>query len=75
MDKTATAGPVAIGFVGLGAMGSQLAARLLDGNTLIGTNRTADKAIRLVEQGMIWRDTGTPLRNVVRAPSGCTEQV
>jgi 3-hydroxyisobutyrate dehydrogenase-like beta-hydroxyacid dehydrogenase len=57
MDKTATAGPVAIGFVGLGAMGSQLAARLLDGNTLIGTNRTADKAIRLVEQGMIWRDT------------------
>ena len=57
LDKTAPAGPVTIGFVGLGAMGSQLAGRLLDGNTLIGTNRTADRAIGLVERGMIWRDT------------------
>jgi 3-hydroxyisobutyrate dehydrogenase-like beta-hydroxyacid dehydrogenase len=47
----------AIGFVGLGAMGAPLAARLLPGNEVSGTNRTRAKAGALIEQGMIWRDT------------------
>lgn len=47
----------AIGFVGLGAMGSRFARRLLDGNTVYGTNRTAAKAADLLARGMIWRDT------------------
>ncbi len=46
-----------IGFVGLGTMGSRLARRLLDGNTLYGTNRTPAKAAGLIAHGMIWRDT------------------
>ncbi len=47
-----------IGFVGLGAMGSALAGRLLDaGNTVYGTNRTKSKAAPLLERGLIWRDT------------------
>jgi 3-hydroxyisobutyrate dehydrogenase-like beta-hydroxyacid dehydrogenase len=48
----------AIGFVGLGAMGSRIAGRLLDGNQLYGTNRTASKASELTARGMAWR--GTP---------------
>jgi len=48
----------AIGFVGLGAMGSRIAGRLLDGNQLYGTNRTAAKAGELTRRGMAWR--GTP---------------
>jgi 3-hydroxyisobutyrate dehydrogenase-like beta-hydroxyacid dehydrogenase len=47
----------AIGFVGLGAMGSRLAGRLLDGNVVYGTNRTAGRADGLIERGMSWRDT------------------
>jgi 3-hydroxyisobutyrate dehydrogenase-like beta-hydroxyacid dehydrogenase len=47
-----------IGFVGLGAMGSRVAGRLLDGNRLYGTNRTRAKADELVSQGMTW--CGTP---------------
>ena len=46
-----------IGFVGLGSMGAPMAARLLDGNRVYGTNRTPAKAGALVEQGMIWRET------------------
>jgi 3-hydroxyisobutyrate dehydrogenase-like beta-hydroxyacid dehydrogenase len=47
-----------IGFVGLGAMGSALAGRLLDaGNTVYGTNRTKSRADPLVERGLTWRDT------------------
>ncbi|HEX4108681.1 MAG TPA: NAD(P)-dependent oxidoreductase [Solirubrobacteraceae bacterium] len=47
-----------IGFIGLGAMGSRLADRLLDaGHPLYGTNRTASKAQPLIERGLIWRDT------------------
>jgi 3-hydroxyisobutyrate dehydrogenase-like beta-hydroxyacid dehydrogenase len=47
-----------IGFVGLGAMGSQLAGRLLDsGNTVYGTNRTRSKAQELIDRGLQWRDT------------------
>jgi len=47
----------AIGFVGLGAMGSQIAGRLLDGHQVYGTNRTPGRAAALLERGMIWRDT------------------
>jgi 3-hydroxyisobutyrate dehydrogenase-like beta-hydroxyacid dehydrogenase len=48
-----------IGFVGLGAMGSQMAGRLLDsGNTVYGTNRTKSKAQDLIDRGLRWR--GTP---------------
>jgi 3-hydroxyisobutyrate dehydrogenase-like beta-hydroxyacid dehydrogenase len=48
----------AIGFVGLGAMGSQVARRLLaSDNVVYGTNRTKSKANPLVERGLIWRDS------------------
>ena len=47
-----------IGFVGLGAMGSALAGRLLDaGHSVYGTNRTKSRADGLVERGLIWRNT------------------
>jgi 3-hydroxyisobutyrate dehydrogenase-like beta-hydroxyacid dehydrogenase len=47
-----------IGFIGLGAMGSRIAGRLLAaGHQVYGTNRTAAKADPLVERGLIWRDT------------------
>jgi 3-hydroxyisobutyrate dehydrogenase-like beta-hydroxyacid dehydrogenase len=43
----------ALGFVGLGAMGSRLARRLLEaGFTVVGYNRTAAKARPLVDAGM-----------------------
>ena len=38
-------------------MGSQIAGRLLDGNHVIGTNRTAERADSLLARGMAWRDT------------------
>jgi 3-hydroxyisobutyrate dehydrogenase-like beta-hydroxyacid dehydrogenase len=48
-----------VGFVGLGAMGSRLAGRLLDaGNELYGTDRTKAKAQPLINRGLVWR--GTP---------------
>jgi 3-hydroxyisobutyrate dehydrogenase-like beta-hydroxyacid dehydrogenase len=48
----------AIGFIGLGAMGSRIAARLLDaGHHVYGTNRTAAKAQPLIERELIWLDT------------------
>jgi 3-hydroxyisobutyrate dehydrogenase-like beta-hydroxyacid dehydrogenase len=47
-----------IGFVGLGAMGSQMAGRLLDaGKTVYGTNRTRSKAEELIDRGLHWRPT------------------
>jgi 3-hydroxyisobutyrate dehydrogenase-like beta-hydroxyacid dehydrogenase len=47
-----------IGFVGLGAMGSQMAGRLLDsGYAVYGTNRTRSKAQGLIDRGLRWRDT------------------
>jgi 3-hydroxyisobutyrate dehydrogenase-like beta-hydroxyacid dehydrogenase len=39
-------------------MGSRIAGRLLDGNRVYGTNRSASKASELLAQGMVWR--GTP---------------
>jgi 3-hydroxyisobutyrate dehydrogenase-like beta-hydroxyacid dehydrogenase len=47
----------AVGVAGLGAMGSRIAGRLLDGNPVYGTNRTRPKASPLTARGMIWRDT------------------
>jgi 3-hydroxyisobutyrate dehydrogenase-like beta-hydroxyacid dehydrogenase len=42
-----------VGFVGLGAMGSRIAGRLLDaGNDVYGTNRTRSKAEPLIERGL-----------------------
>lgn len=47
-----------VGFVGLGAMGSRIAGRLLDaGNDLYGSNRTESRAKPLIERGMQWRAT------------------
>jgi 3-hydroxyisobutyrate dehydrogenase-like beta-hydroxyacid dehydrogenase len=49
-----------IGFVGLGSMGAPIAGRLLDLQTssqVYGTNRTREKAGKLVARGLHWRDT------------------
>jgi 3-hydroxyisobutyrate dehydrogenase-like beta-hydroxyacid dehydrogenase len=47
-----------IGFIGMGAMGSRIAGRLLDaGHTVYGTNRTKSKALPLIERGLQWRAT------------------
>jgi 3-hydroxyisobutyrate dehydrogenase-like beta-hydroxyacid dehydrogenase len=47
-----------VGFVGLGAMGSRIAGRLLDaGHELYGTNRTQSKAQPLIDRGLQWRAT------------------
>jgi 3-hydroxyisobutyrate dehydrogenase-like beta-hydroxyacid dehydrogenase len=47
-----------IGFVGLGAMGSRVASRLLAaGHPLVGWNRSKAKAAPLVELGLLWRET------------------
>lgn len=52
-DATST-----IGFIGLGAMGSRVTARLVEtGREVYGTNRTAVKARPLIEAGMRWMDT------------------
>ena len=47
-----------LGFVGLGTMGSRMAQRLLDaGHTVVGYNRTRDKAKPLVDRGMRLADS------------------
>lgn len=47
-----------LGFVGLGAMGGRVAKRLLDaGHTVIGYNRTREKAQWLLDAGMRWGET------------------
>ncbi len=47
-----------LGFVGLGAMGSRAARRLMDaGHHLIGYNRTRSKAQWLLDAGMQWGET------------------
>src|SRR5437764_13817975 len=47
-----------LGFVGLGAMGSRVAKRLLDaGHTVTGYNRTKSKAQWLLDLGMRWGET------------------
>jgi 3-hydroxyisobutyrate dehydrogenase-like beta-hydroxyacid dehydrogenase len=47
-----------VGFVGLGAMGSRIAGRLLHaGHELYGTNRTKSKAQPLLDRGMQWSES------------------
>ncbi|NDJ34121.1 MAG: NAD(P)-dependent oxidoreductase [Chloroflexi bacterium] len=47
-----------IGFIGLGIMGSRMAANLIDaGHTLTVHNRTAGKAAPLLEHGAQWAET------------------
>jgi 3-hydroxyisobutyrate dehydrogenase-like beta-hydroxyacid dehydrogenase len=47
-----------VGFVGLGAMGSRMAGRLLAaGYPVHGTNRTRARAEALIERGLQWADT------------------
>jgi len=47
-----------IGYIGLGAMGSQMVARLLDkGHNVTGYNRTRSKAEWLIEKRMNWADS------------------
>lgn len=47
-----------VGVVGLGAMGAQLAGRLLDaGHQVHGTNRTVSRAQALIARGLRWHDT------------------
>jgi 3-hydroxyisobutyrate dehydrogenase-like beta-hydroxyacid dehydrogenase len=48
----------AVGFIGLGHMGSKLVERLLKaGHTVIGHNRTKEKAKPLIKLGMQWADS------------------
>src|SRR5687768_7779584 len=47
-----------IGYIGLGAMGSQMVNRLLDkGHDITGYNRTRSKAEWLIEKRMQWADS------------------
>jgi 3-hydroxyisobutyrate dehydrogenase-like beta-hydroxyacid dehydrogenase len=47
-----------VGWIGLGAMGAGIVARLLDaGHSVTGWNRTRARAEPLIEQGMAWADT------------------
>jgi 3-hydroxyisobutyrate dehydrogenase-like beta-hydroxyacid dehydrogenase len=47
-----------LGFVGLGVMGGNMVARLLEkGHTVTGHNRTRAKAQWLIDQGMRWADS------------------
>ena len=47
-----------LGYIGLGAMGSRMANRLLDkGHVVTGYNRTRSKAQWLVDRGMKWGDS------------------
>jgi 3-hydroxyisobutyrate dehydrogenase-like beta-hydroxyacid dehydrogenase len=47
-----------LGYVGLGVMGGQMVARLLDkGHAVTGYNRTKSKAQWLIDKGMQWADS------------------
>jgi len=47
-----------LGYIGLGAMGSRMASRLLDkGHTVVGYNRTRSKAQWLIDRGMKWGES------------------
>jgi 3-hydroxyisobutyrate dehydrogenase-like beta-hydroxyacid dehydrogenase len=47
-----------VGFVGLGVMGGNMVARLLEkGHTVTGYNRTRSKAQALIDRGMRWEDS------------------
>jgi 3-hydroxyisobutyrate dehydrogenase-like beta-hydroxyacid dehydrogenase len=49
---------VQVGFVGLGAMGALIVPRLMAaGHSVVGWNRSRDKAAALIASGMKWADT------------------
>jgi 3-hydroxyisobutyrate dehydrogenase-like beta-hydroxyacid dehydrogenase len=53
-----TATNATVGFIGLGHMGGNMAARFLAaGYTVFGEARTREHAAHLLEQGLVWRDT------------------
>jgi 3-hydroxyisobutyrate dehydrogenase-like beta-hydroxyacid dehydrogenase len=53
-----SSGRPVIGVVGLGAMGGQIAGRLLSqGSRVYGTNRTRAKGQALIGRGLRWCDT------------------
>jgi 3-hydroxyisobutyrate dehydrogenase-like beta-hydroxyacid dehydrogenase len=55
-----------VGVVGLGAMGSRIARRLLDGGHEVhGTNRAKDRAAELIEGGLVWHDSPAELARAV----------
>ena len=57
-DGEQNPGRPVIGVVGLGAMGGQIAGRLLSqGSPVYGTNRTKAKADPPTDRGPRWRDT------------------
>jgi 3-hydroxyisobutyrate dehydrogenase-like beta-hydroxyacid dehydrogenase len=54
-----------IGFIGLGAMGSHIAERLLNkGHAVTGYNRTRERAQWLIEKGMQWADSPRAVASV-----------
>ena len=54
-----------LGFVGLGVMGGNMVARLLEkGHTVTGYNRTRAKAQWLIDRGMKWGE----IRRALSAP-------
>src|ERR1700722_1252866 len=54
-----------VGFIGLGHMGSKMVERLLKaGHTVVGNNRTKEKALPLIKLGMQWAESP---REVVQA--------
>ncbi len=58
-----------IAFLGLGAMGSRMAARLLEaGYDLSVFNRTPDRAAPLVERGASFEDSPHPWSELDRRP-------
>jgi 3-hydroxyisobutyrate dehydrogenase-like beta-hydroxyacid dehydrogenase len=55
-----------IGFVGLGRMGGNMAARLMDaGHELYGTARNRAHVQSLIDQGLEWRDTAREVAEAV----------
>jgi len=56
-----------IGFIGLGIMGSRMAANLLkNGHDLVVHNRTKDKADPLITRGAVWASTPAEVAEQVR---------
>src|SRR5712664_3047971 len=55
-------GPMKIGFIGLGIMGSRMAANLQKhGHSLVVFNRTREKAEPLIAEGAEWADSPAAL--------------
>src|ERR1035441_3782571 len=60
-----------LGFIGLGVMGGNMVARLLEkGHTMTGYNRTRSKAQWLIDQGMKFADSPKAVAAVTDGPEG-----